>query len=386
MNNKLVNLSSEQKKAVVGLACMIYAQAHGGRFRTNDPETDHIINECFTPQWNGFWDLDYRNLYLYEAATSDAERNIVILSELDILTKYAVKNLFVELIGDNVNAMLVAANILQKIGIQPTKTTPSTMSNKVEKNTQEDDGTYDVKAVYARLADINAIRESNTVFTLKDNDVEQGIKVGANYNVWKENEVCPAKGLVGFYDPQKNVTTDEGTICFLICTKKLVIPVLMWGLEKIDKWEYEQKRQNNEILSYDKSGRKCVELQNMEKVTKPYKSSVNPSPDKTVIRFLATIQERFEPGKYFPRNYIQRVINLTYTQFGSHLELEVVGVMRPRNAKFENDDGNVLTYRDNYNDSIYYEVETQQSDNTIIRVSIFQPNENSDYIEYRYTI
>ena len=101
---------------------------------------------------------------------------------------------------------------------------------------------------------------------------------------------------------------------------------------------------------------------------------------------MANVQERFEPGKYFPSNYIQRQIHLTYTKRGSQLELEVLGVMRPRYARFENDDGRIITYRDNTNPTAYYEVETEPEHNSIVRVSIFQLNKSLDYVEYRYRI
>ena len=63
-----------------------------------------------------------------------------------------------------------------------------------------------------------------------------------------------------------------------------------------------------------------------------------------------------------------------------------MGVMMPRHAVIENDDGRILTYRDTTNKTTYYEVETEPRDNSIVRVSVFQMlNLNMDYVEYRYT-
>ncbi len=388
MNEKLNNLSGSEKKAVIGLACQVSAQAHDSCFRTNDPETDIILQECFSSHWVGFWNTDYRHLYLIEAVTSDMDQNIAIVSELDTDVKYAVKNLLIKVMGDNVMAMLTASEIVQQIGL-PTIPTPSYKKcTKIEKNTQEDDGTFKIDAVYARLTDVNAVRESDKVYTLKEDVEDPGVKVGANYNAWKSLGVCPTNGVVGYYNPKVNKETDEGTLYLLFCTGNLIIPVLEWGLEKLDEWDYREKCQNNKMLAFDKSGKRCEALRRMKKNSSPrYNIESTTAPDKKVVHFMATVLQRLEPGKLSRPSYTQRQIKLTYTKNGSHLELEVVGVVRPHNAKFENDDGRIITYRDTTNRHYYYEVETQPRDNSIVRVSLFRPNDSFDnHIEYRYTV
>lgn len=386
MNVFFSNLSASQKKAIAGLACMVSAQAHKGKFRTNSPEADIIVQQCFPSSWTGFWDTDYRHLYLTEAATSDMNMSLDIVSGLDTDVKYAVKNLLIEVMGDDAISMLTASHIVQQIGLPANSFPEPKKSPRVEKNTHEDDGTITFHAEYARLADVNAVRETDKVYTLKKDNEDQGVKVGANYDAWKSLGVCPTNGVVGYIDPHKTIDTPEGALRLLVCTDNLIIPVLDWGLEKLDEWEAREKSQNNTILALDKSGKRCEALRAMKKRHSPKSPGQTANSDKTIVHFMATIQERFEPGKYYPPYYIQRQIHLTYTKRGSHLELEVIGVMRPRQAKFEKDDGRILTYRDTTNPYVYYEVETWPADNSVVRVSVFQPNASRDYIEYRYTV
>ena len=239
------------------------------------------------------------------------------------------------------------------------------------------------------LSDINAIRADNCseVFTVKESASDPGRKCGANYDSWKEYGVCPTVGVVGYVNPKKRIVSSEGTVFFLICEDNLIVPVLEWGLEKIDSWEYNEKRQNNRILIYDKSGKRCDVLRAMKKSSAPSRmvSKSNYS-DKKVVHFEAHTQDRYESGKFFPTSYVLRNIILTYTVYGSHLEFEVAGRMKPRHAVLEKDDGVILTYRDEYNRTAYYEVETDPKDNTVVRVSIFQKNEFFETVEYRYTI
>ena len=48
------------------------------------------------------------------------------------------------------------------------------------------------------------------------------------------------------------------------------------------------------------------------------------------IKFLANRQERFEPGKEFPINYIQRLITLEYTPLGNEVTISIGGVMKQK--------------------------------------------------------
>ena len=120
MSNKLKQLSGEQKKAVVGLACMIEAQGKGGHFRSNDPEMDIIIRECFNDDWVGTWNNEYRHSYLGNAAVyaaNNQEECFRVVSELDMETKYAFKNMMIDIIGNNAMMVLAAAYAYKRIGL-----------------------------------------------------------------------------------------------------------------------------------------------------------------------------------------------------------------------------------------------------------------------------
>lgn len=100
------------------------------------------------------------------------------------------------------------------------------------------------------------------------------------------------------------------------------------------------------------------------------------------ITYVATRQERFEPGKNYPVSYVQRVITLDYSPLGDEVTINVVGVMQPKHARIIGDDGRILKYKDTTNPMFTYEIETRPSDNTIVRVSIFVAGLG---IEYRYS-
>lgn len=393
MSHLLKQLDEPEKKAVVALACLIEAQGKGGRFRSNDPEVKIIVDNCFDENWIGHWHDEFRHIYLGNAAqyaANNLDDCIAMVASLDLQVKFAFKTMMIDIIGDSAIMTVVAAHVYREIGL-PEFTPPKERETpKEERNTQEDDGTSILEDAFYCLIDCSAIRGNNdTVFTLVDEDADESIQVGANYAYWREEGVCPVNGLVGYVDPKRNVPTEEGTLSYLICPGNLVIPVLGWGLEKIDEWSYRQKSQHNRMLSCDRSGKLCdAQMKNEKPYDGSFKHTKSSSGNDTqVVRFTATVQERYENGMpASPSNYIERDICLTYTKKGSELTLEVVGVMRPRNAKFQNDDGRILTYIDKDRPFTYYEVETEPVHNSIVRVSIFQKNHNFDDIEYRYTI
>ena len=390
MSDKLKKLPGAQKKAVVGLACMIVAQGKDCRLRADAPEVWHIVEECFGEEWAGNWDDDYRQAYIATAATQDKDESIKVLAALDMETKYAFKNLILDLIGDDLLEIAAAAYAFKGIGLPPAPEPPQRETPRVERNIQEDDGTSVVEdAFFARLADVGAVRgDKNKVFTVKEHTADPGVQVGTDFDAWEKEKICPVIGNIGYVRARMNESTPEGVLCFLVCERNLVVPVLEWGLERIDEWTYRAKRQYNAILSCDKNGKLLAALRSQTKVSAPDcpQDGLSLNQDKQVVHFMANVQERFEPGRYYPSSYIQRQIHLTYTKRGSQLELEVLGVMRPRHARFEKDDGRIITYRDNTNPTAYYEVETEPEHNSIVRVSIFQMKESLDYIEYRYRI
>lgn len=102
------------------------------------------------------------------------------------------------------------------------------------------------------------------------------------------------------------------------------------------------------------------------------------------ITFIAHRQDRFEPGKTFPTNYIDRLIILDYSPWGNEVTITVQGVMKPKKARVVSDIDNVLTYQDVSNPGFRYEVETNPRDNTIVRVSVKVSAPMR--VEYRYTL
>ncbi len=392
MSNKLKQLNDAQKKAVVGLACLIEAQGKGGRFRSNDPEMDIIIRNCFDDDWIGHWNNDFRHSYLGNAAMFAAHNQnecIGSVAALDMEAKFAFKNMMIDIIEDNAMMALAAAFIYKKIGMPAFIPPKGRETPREERNTQEDDGTVVLEDPFYRLAEVGAVRGDNDrVFTLVDDESGEKIQVGANYSFWLSEGICPVNGIVGYVDPQRNVSTPEGTLCYLVCTGNLVVPVMDWGLEKIDEWSYRERVQNNRMISCDKSGKLCKALKEMDKPSAPTskRSIVAESTDKKVIHFVGTVHQRIEGGRPSTPSYIERHISLTYTKKGSELRLEVVGVMKPRIARFQNDNGRILTYEDTTRPYTYYEIETEPVHNSIVRVSIFQKNDHFEDIEYRYTI
>ncbi len=391
MSDILKELSGAQKKAVIGLACIIEAQGKGGRFRSNDPEMDIIVRECFGGDWVGNWDDDYRHSYLGNAAVyaaNNQEECFQTVKELDNETKFAFKNMMIDIIGDNAMMMLAAAFVYKEIGMPTFTPPPQREKPRVERNEQEDDGTYVLKDPFYRLVDVGAVRgETDKFFNLVD-DNGDSTRVEANYDFWLSQGVCPVSGIVGIVDPNYTEDTPEGKLCYL-ATRSLVVPVLEWGLEKIDDWEYRQKSQNNKMLSCDRSGKLCRKLRAMKKPSGPKTPTVKKAElavsDRQVVRYDATVQQRIEDGVEVSSNYIDRSIRLTYTKRGSELQLEVFGVMQPRAAKFKSDNGRILTYEDTSRPFTFYEVETEPVHNSIVRVSIFQKNQYFQDIEYRYT-
>lgn len=112
------------------------------------------------------------------------------------------------------------------------------------------------------------------------------------------------------------------------------------------------------------------------------------------IRFLAKKQERFEPGKFYPTSFVDRLVVLDYTPLGNEVTINIYAIsdgnaaqiMQPKHGRITADTGNVLKYTDTTNPAFKYEVETDFH-NEIVRVSIFAGNPyTGDVIEYRYTV
>lgn len=395
MSEKLRELPGAQKKAVVALACMLEAQSKNGHFSTIDPEVDTIARACFPANWVGNWDSDYRHTYFASAVSLNMDDCIRIVSELDDVTKFAFKNLLLDLAGDNAIRLIVAGSMIQEIGLEP-HTNPQSRRGNSDAGAQEDDGTYVVEnPFYARICDVSAVRgENDEFFTMKKNVADEGERVGANYEQWLKQGVCPTNGLVGH--SVKCVDTPEGKLQYLYCSlgheQYMVIPVLEAGLEVIDKWAEEDKKVNNNILAYDRSGERCralrAELKDARIMSGPV-AARNPEPaskDEVVIHFIANHLERIEEGNHQGPNIQYRRIDLTYTNRGRDVKIEVLQVMKPRYARIEYDDGTTLTYRDVNYPPFYYEVETSPVDGSVVRLSMFQLNERGEYKEYRYTV
>ena len=112
------------------------------------------------------------------------------------------------------------------------------------------------------------------------------------------------------------------------------------------------------------------------------------------IKFLVKKQDRFEPGKFYPTSFVDRLVILDYSPLGDQVTINVctidgnyaTPIMQPKHGRLTGDDGKVLKYTDTTNPKFKYEVETD-AHNEIVRVSIFAGNPfTQDVIEYRYTI
>ena len=396
MSELLIQLPAAQKKAIVGLACVVEAQGKGGRFKSNDPEVDIIIRECFSAQWAGNWDSDYKHMYLGEAvsyAINDMSECIEIASELDDKTKFHFKNLLLELAGGNALVLLVGWDILKKIGFQ-VHTNPEPKNNHDGRSAKENDGMYEVKnPYYARIVDTAAVRgENQEEFSLLLSAQDVQGKIKANYEQWLEQGVCPTNGLVGH--SVKKVETEDGPLHFLYISlgreRCMVVPVLESGLESIDAYMEDEKKVNNAVLAYDHSGERCRNLREFNK-NNVYVPKERPSKKESplgtkVIHFMSSTFERFEPGNHKGPDILPRRIDLTYSNLGQDVKLEVFQVMKPRYAKADFDDGKVLTYKDINKPGYYYEVETSEVDGSVVRVSFFQFNAIGQRVEYRYTV
>lgn len=391
MSTVLQRLSDSNKKAIVSLACMIEAQGKGGRFRSNDPEVDIIIRECFDDSWRGNWDNNYKHNYFGQAvlyAINNQRECFQIVAALDDETKYAFKNMMIDIIGDNAMMVLAAAYVYKEIGM-PTYVAPQREeSTRQERNEQEEGDAGNIEDPFYILTNVGAVRgENDKVFTLVNPDTSEEVSVGANYDYWLSEGICPVNGIVGYVDPEKSIQTEEGKLCYLVCPGNLVVPVLEWGLKKLDEWDYEEKSQHVEMLACDKNGKLCQELRAMKKPSRPatQETEMRPS-DQQVVKYTATFFQRIEGGRVLSARPNHRDIRLTYTKRGSELKLEILGVTQPRYARFKNDNGRILSYEDTTRPYTYYEVETEPEHNTIVRVSIFQKNASFEDLEYRYSI
>lgn len=103
-----------------------------------------------------------------------------------------------------------------------------------------------------------------------------------------------------------------------------------------------------------------------------------------IITFLSNKQDRFEPGKCFPTNFVKRLIILEYSPLGNEVTITIDGFMKPKKAVIVSDKNDILTYQDKSNPGFKYEVETNPADNTIVRVSVKVSFPMT--VEYRYTL
>jgi hypothetical protein len=382
----LERLPEPEKKAIISLCCVVEAQNNNGRYSTKETNIERALHAVFNSEWVGFYDIEFRNNYIISCLELGLEESIRLISNCCDEVKYEFHVIVLDFTNENsFNSTFVCAKILENIGYKEL-IRPKDSHTKTEKETNEDDGTYVVEdAIYVRIINTDAVRgENDDKYEVFDEDSNTTTSVYANYQEWFNNGICPTNGLVGYVS--KKIDTEEGTICLVICEAEIIIPVLEFGLEEIDQHEYIEKRTNNRIIAYDKSNERCIQLRGKTKISSNEK--IRPQKRRsTIIRhFYAQIQERFEPGKQFPRSNIMRHIVLEYTANGAEVTITVKGIMQPRHARIESDNGTVLKYRDLNNDMVYYEVETSRSTGSVVRVSLFQPNLDFNYIEYRYTL
>lgn len=378
MIDTLSNLTDSQKQAAITLACQVIASTTDSRINTLDEDLIALADAFFPRP-----DTESAMQFLQAGIQNGCDWCTSTVSSFTEEEKRAFRFIISNICHNNAMRVATAGLILSECGFQPVsmkKDTQPTDERQYGIEQEEHDRGSSI-AKCARLVDVSAIRgECNEIFTLYVGDDPQPINVPANFEDWLSKELCPSAGMVGILAKERQ--TSEGKLYFISfrCKDKyIIVPTLSAGFENIEQYEWMVKGNNNFILAHDKGGSRCRSLREgiFEKKASPlYKD------DSLRIVFRATKQDRFEPGKYFPTSFVQRIITFDYNEMHDEVEINVKGVMRPKYARIVSDNGRVLTYKDTSNPMVRYEIETG-SENQIIRFSMIV---DFPKIEYRYTI
>lgn len=372
MNTSFSELTYSQRLAAFALALGVINSNIDGMISILDPDLEKV-GEAFSDS-----DLPFSWLpMMYDATELNRDEIVRIVSGFDGVTKAALHFFLSGFVGDNTMRMLLFSDIVHRCGLNAWKNAKAPAEDRmvIEGENRRRDLRSVVANPFVRISDVSYVRElPGTVqhIVIKESGEERYLLV--SLDAWEEMGRCPANGMAGIVCRKE--TTREGELSIVAFSNELAIGVLEHGLEPLEEYQYMSKMQNNRILAHDRYGERLAALRKGE-FEKPVASSEKRS---TVVRFYATHQERFEPGRTWPVSYVHRTVVLEYQSLGREVTISVDGVARPTLARIVNDNGRVLTYEAVDLPGRRYEVETRPEDNTIQRVSIF-----NGPTEYRYT-
>jgi|GEM_PF-4647039 hypothetical protein len=372
MIETLSDLTHEQRVAIMLLGAQVISSTTEGKINTADEDFRKIADAILE-----FPSLE-SGIVLNECISMDAQRCIGLLSSLSNVEKNAVRFIISSICHDNATRAFVAGSIMKKCGFQTfADQEQRNAANRYSGREDEDQGTV-INDAYVRLIDTGAIRfEPVETFTLYIGDSPQPVEINSDFNDWIQKEWCPSNGMVGIIC--KKESTDEGTLCFVVFNNKIVVPILEDGLEQIEDYDWRLKSVNNFILAHDKGGKRCQDLR--DGIHEPRAEKLKKVSNKRRIKYVASKQDRFQIGQYFPTSFVERIITLDYDESGTEVDINVLGIMQPKHARLYEDTGRVLKYSDTSLPGYRYEVETDPETNEIVRFSIFV----GDFVEYRYT-
>ena len=372
MATSLETLSPQQKIAALQTGLAVIASMTNGRVRSNDPDVITLVRGIFGHSADESSSPEILMCRVREALDLDRKAAASLLAGLSNGQQIAIKSLLMEISHDNVIRAITAGTLLKEAGFG---VPPGAESFHPQKEDIEiGPGTF------VQITDIEAVRgECSEVFNVFEEDPSlDAEKIEAGYDAWLKAGLCPREGMVGVVG--KVTDSPEGKLYFIAVEKIMVIPMLDFGIESIDRGTYERFRQNNLFHAYDPERERCRKLRATPKTVK--KKVRKPAEmGKKTINVMTNIFRRFEKGVQVADEYIKRLIILEYSDYGRLVDITVHKDMQTKHACLVNDNGSVLVYKDTELPTFArYEVETGP-DNETIRVSIFMGD-----TEYRYLI
>jgi hypothetical protein len=307
-----------------------------------------------------------------EAIELDRKTSASLLAGLSNGQQFAIKSLLREICHDNAIRAIMAGTLLKEAGFG----VPPGAESFHSQNEDDEIG----PGAFVRITDLEAVRgECSEVMSVYEEEPSlYAVEIEAGYDAWLKAGFCPREGMVGVVG--KVTDSPEGKLYFIAVEKIMVIPMLDFGIESIDRGTYERFRQNNMFHAYDPEGERCRNLRATPKTLKK-KAKKMVERGKKTVNVMTNIFRRFEKGVQVADEYIKRLIILEYSDYGRLVDITVHKSMQTKHARLVNDNGSVLVYKDTELPTFArYEVETGP-DNETIRVSIFMGD-----TEYRYLI
>lgn len=72
--------------------------------------------------------------------------------------------------------------------------------------------------------------------------------VNANYDEWAKHNFLPKKGVIGFLMGEGYVR--EGTVYFLECAPRIIVPILPSGVVETTEYEFNSKWRQNLVIGH----------------------------------------------------------------------------------------------------------------------------------------